>query len=216
MKYFSSLALGRETPNANLYSAIKILIQKKWCFWRLMAVMTIGFGISMVYYGMLLALGDLSFNLYLSVTFNALSELLSSLVTFYIVGKMNRKSSLLLFSIISGIFNVMCVLKGRILTRLQIGLEIFSLFSACTADNILLIFTVELFPTCVRNSALSMVRQALVFGGVFSPVLAAAGRRNSFLSYGVFGVVIACLSLFAVCLPETRGRALCDTVDEED
>ncbi|GMN60704.1 hypothetical protein TIFTF001_029805 [Ficus carica] len=94
--------------------------------------------------------------------------------------------------------------------------EVSASACACTADNIPLIFTVELFPTCVRNSALSMVRQALVFGGVFSPVLAAAGRRNSFLSYGVFGVVIACLSLFAVCLPETRGRALFDTVDEED
>lgn len=217
MKYFSSMPLGQDrTPNVSLYSAIKILVEKKWCFRRLLAVMTIGFGIGMFYYGMPLALGDLSFNLYLSVTFNPLSELPSSLVTYLVVGKMNRKSSLLLFSIISGIFSLMCVLKGRVCTRLQIGFEIVSFLSACTADNILLLFTVELFPTCVRNSALSMVRQALVFGGVFGPLLAAAGKRNGLLSYGVFGVVIACLSLFAVYLPETRGRALCDKIDEEE
>lgn len=149
MKYFSSMPLGQDrTPNVSLYSAIKILVEK---FSAIVTVMTIGFGIGMVYYGMPLALGDLSFNLYLSVTFNALSELPSSLVTYLVVGKMNRKSSLLLFSIISGIFSLMCVLKGRVCTRLQIGFEIVSFLSACTADNILLLFTVELFPTCVRN-----------------------------------------------------------------
>ncbi|KAK7844736.1 organic cation/carnitine transporter 2, partial [Quercus suber] len=114
-------------------------------------------------------------------------------------GKLNRKISVLAFTMIGGIFSVMCALKG----------------SACTAFNILLIFTIELFPTCVRNTAATLVRQALVFGGVFGPMLVAAERRNGISSYGVFGLVIGCCGLLAVCLPETRGRALCDTMDEE-
>ncbi|EXB51241.1 Organic cation/carnitine transporter 3 [Morus notabilis] len=214
---FSSMAFEEETWNVDLYSAIKILVKKKWAFRRLSAVMAIGFGTGMVYYGMPLALGDLDFNLYLSIAFNALSELPSSLVTFFLVENLNRKSSLLFFTSLSGICSIMSVLRGKIWTRLQIGFELVSFFSACTAFDMLLIFTIELFPTCVRNSAVAMVRQALVFGGVFSPVLAAAGRgSDGFVSYGVFGIVIGCFGLFVVCLPETRGRGICDTMDEEE
>ncbi|CAB4276925.1 unnamed protein product [Prunus armeniaca] len=62
-----------------------------------------------------------------------------------------------------------------------------------------------------------MVRQAVVLGGVFSPMLAAAGRANGgFLSYGVFGVVVGVCGLFALCLPETRGCGICDTMDEQE
>ncbi|PON49467.1 Major facilitator, sugar transporter-like [Parasponia andersonii] len=214
---FSHLPFEEETWNVDLYSAIKILIEKRWAFRRLSAVMAIGFGIGMVYYGMPLALGNLAFSLYVSVTLNALSELPASLITFFFVGRMNRRSSILVFTILSGICNIVSVLKGvTICTTLQIGLELVSFFSACSAFSILLIFTIELFPTCVRNSAVSMVRQALVLGGVFSPVLAAAGRGDGFLSYGVFGIVIGCSGLFVVCLPETRGITICDTMDEEE
>lgn len=63
---------------------------------------------------------------------------------------------------------------------------------------------------------MSLVRQALVLGGVFCPMLVAAGREDEFASYGVFGIVIGCCGMFAACLPETRGSALCDTMEEEE
>ncbi|KAM1004137.1 hypothetical protein ACFX13_004437 [Malus domestica] len=217
--FISSLSFEQETWKVDLYSAIDALVKRKWAFRRLSAVMAIGYGIGMVYYGMPLALGSLEFNLYLSVTLNALSELPASLITFFFIDKMNRKTSVLVFTSLSGVCSIMSVLKGihPIWTRLQIGFELVSFFSACLAFGVLLIFTIELFPTCVRNSALSIVRQAVVLGGVFSPMLAASGRANGgFLSYGVFGVVIGVCGWFVVCLPETRGRGICDTMDEEE
>ncbi|KAI3940607.1 hypothetical protein MKW92_034700 [Papaver armeniacum] len=143
--------------NADLYSAIKILWDKKWALRRLSTVMVVSFGVGIMYYGIPLGL--------------------------------------------------------------RIGVELLSFFSVCTAFDVLLIYTLELFPTCVRNSALSMVRQALVFGGIFSPILIAAERGandNGFLSYGVFGLVICVCGLFIVFLPETRGEIICDTMDEEE
>ncbi|GLT62418.1 hypothetical protein SLA2020_350580 [Shorea laevis] len=205
-----------EHETGNLYSSFKILLEKRWALRRLLAVMVIGSGSGLVYYGMPLGVGNLAFNLYLSVTFNALSELPASMVTFFLIGKLNRKSSVIVFTALSGVCSIMCAFKGKEWKRLQIGLELVSFFSACSAVNILFIYTIELFPTLVRNSAVSMLRQALVFGGVFSPMLVAAGRGDGFLSYGVFGLVIGCCGLFALCLPETRGRALCDTMEEEE
>ncbi|KAG8362680.1 hypothetical protein BUALT_BualtUnG0051400 [Buddleja alternifolia] len=203
-----------KSQETDIYSAVKIFLNKEWAFQRLMAVMVVGFGIGLVYYGMPLGLGNLSFDLYLSVTLNALSEFPASFLTYFLIEKLDRKGSVLGLALLSGVCSVGCVLvrwKG-----MQIGLELLSFFSACTAFDVVLIYTLELFPTCVRNSAVSMVRQALVLGGVFSPVLVAAGRKNGLLSYGVFGVTISISGLFVACLPETRGRILCDTMEEEE
>ncbi|XP_016454405.1 organic cation/carnitine transporter 3-like [Nicotiana tabacum] len=201
----------------NLYSAIKMLVEKNWAFKRLISVMLIGFGVGLVYYGMPLGVGNLPFNLYLSVTLNALSELPASMVTFFLIGKLTRKKSLLGFAILSGICSIGCaIVKDNSLKELQMGFELVSFFSACTSFNVLLIYTVELFPTCVRNSAVSMVRQSLVLGGAFSPILVAFGRKNRWFSYGVFGMSIGICGLFVLCLPETKGRTLNDTMDEEE
>ncbi|KAG8362626.1 hypothetical protein BUALT_BualtUnG0057200 [Buddleja alternifolia] len=142
-----------KSQETDIYSAVKIFLNKEWAFQRLMAVMVVGFGIGLVYYGMPLGLGNLSFDLYLSVTLNAagLGFIKWSLQCGMCVGEMEGDAN---------------------------RLELLSFFSACTAFDVVLIYTLELFPTCVRNSAVSMVRQALVLGGVFSPVLVAAGRKN--------------------------------------
>ncbi|KAK6124550.1 hypothetical protein DH2020_041698 [Rehmannia glutinosa] len=203
-----------KSQETDIFSAVKILLNRGWSFRRLTAVMVVGFGIGMIYYGMPLGLGNLSFDLYLSVTLNALSEFPASLVTFLLIGKLGRRGFVLGLALLSGICSVSCVLvkwKG-----MQIALELVSFFSACTAFDVVLIYTIELFPTCVRNCAVSMVRQALVFGGALSPVLVAAGRKNGLLSYGVFGVTISICGLFVALLPETRDKILCDTMEEEE
>ncbi|KAH0916394.1 hypothetical protein HID58_030840 [Brassica napus] len=214
---FSDLCLDvQESSNPDVYDALRILVKKPWSLRRLLAVMAVGFGIGMVYYGMPLTLSNLNFNLYLGVVFNALSELPAFLITFFFMNTIKRREALIGFTALSGISSVLIASLGQQLGSLQIVLELVSFFSACTAFNMTLIYTIELFPTCVRNSALAMVRQALVFGGVFSPVMVAAGRENQFWSYGMFGLVIGLFGLFVVGLPETRGSVLCDTMDEEE
>ncbi|KAI3844402.1 hypothetical protein MKX03_024559 [Papaver bracteatum] len=205
--------------NADLYSAIKILWDKKWAFRRLSALMVVSFGVGMMYYGIPLGAGNLASSLYSSITLNALSELPSLMITYFLIGRLKRRSSMFFFTMLSGICSIMCVIIHKGQQGLRIGVELLSFFSVCTAFDVLLVYTLELFPTCVRNSALSMVRQALVLGGIFSPILIAAERGiddNGFLSYGVFGFVIYVCGFFIVYLPETRGEIICDTMDEEE
>ncbi|XP_058072271.1 organic cation/carnitine transporter 3-like [Magnolia sinica] len=215
---FSEVAVEEESWNVDIYSAMKILWEKKWAFRRLLMVMVVGFGVGMVYYGMPLGLGNLNFNLYLSVTFNALSELPSALLAFFLIGRMNRRSAVLVFTILSGLCSVLIcmVIDGGDMKEVQMGLELVSFFSACTAFNRVLIYTLELFPTSVRSSALSMVRQTIAISGVISPLLVVAGRNQGSLSFGVFGVVIGGGGLFVMGLPETRGGPSCDTMEEEE
>ncbi|KAJ1405113.1 MFS transporter superfamily [Sesbania bispinosa] len=212
----SSMSLEGEVWNVDLYSALKIMMQKKWSSRRILTIVTMGSGIGLVYYGMPLGLEILSFNLYLSVTFNALAEIPSTLLTYVLLDKFNRRSVLFLLTIISGVTSVLAIMEGKIMTRLEIVFELISFFCACTAYDVVLIYTTELFPSCVRNSAISLVRQAVALGGAIGPVLVVAGRENKFICYGVFGLAIGCSGVFVVCLPETKGKAFCDTMDEEE
>ncbi|ONK74850.1 uncharacterized protein A4U43_C03F10770 [Asparagus officinalis] len=211
---FSNLSIVEEKWNVDVFSALKILWEKKWAFKRLTAVMIVGFGIGIVYYGMPLNLGNLGSNLYVSVTFNALAELPSNLFAFFFIDRISRRYSTLVLTAASGLTSLMCAFLTA--SGWQMVAELVSFFCTCAVFNVLMIYTIELFPTCVRNSALSMVRQALVFGGVFAPLLVAEGRKRNYLSFGVFGLVIGCCGVFAACLPETMGSGISDTIEEEE
>ncbi|XP_057521003.1 organic cation/carnitine transporter 3-like [Amaranthus tricolor] len=206
----------------NVFSAMKNMVSRAWALRRLITVSFISIGIGMIYYGMPLALGNLPMNLYLSVSLNALSELPGLFLTFVLVDRLSRRSAIIGFTLVSGISSIFVVGAGHFAKNneyimfLQIGFEMLSFLCGVSALNLMLIFTCELFPTCVRNSALSMARQALVFGGAFAPPLVAAGRNIPFIAYGVFGVVIGVCGSFAIFLPETRGTTLTDTLEEEE
>ncbi|OWM63528.1 hypothetical protein CDL15_Pgr019478 [Punica granatum] len=100
--------------------------------------------------------------------------------------KLNRRLFLLVLTTLSVVVSTICILQGEVWERLQLVFELTSYASSCMAMCALLIYTLELFPTCVRNSALSMVRQANVLGRrAFSPVLVeAGGASGGALSYG--------------------------------
>ncbi|EYU33804.1 hypothetical protein MIMGU_mgv1a019372mg, partial [Erythranthe guttata] len=199
----------------NLFSALGILLKRPWAFRRLILTAAVAFGLGLMYTGMPLSLGNLSVNLHLSVAVNALSELPASVAAILLVGKLNRRGSILGLAVLSGVCSAACAAavtwKG-----LQVSLELVSFFCTCAAFDVFMIYALELFPTCVRNSAVAMVRQAVAVGGVVSPVLVAAGRKNGWVFYGVCGGIVCVSGLFVVWLPETRGRTPCDTMEEEE
>ncbi|XP_057959238.1 organic cation/carnitine transporter 3-like [Malania oleifera] len=200
----------------NFYALVRSLLGKRWALRRLAVVMVAAFGIGMVYYGMPLGVEDLGFSTYLSTAFNALSEIPAFLLTFFFIGKWERTGSLVGFAVVSGVCSVGCVAASERWEWVRLGSEVVSFSAACGAYAILLIYTLELFPTSVRNSATSMVRQAQVFGAAFSPLLVAAGRGHDFVFYGVLGLVIIFCGSFVVFLPETKGTTLCDSMDEQE
>ncbi|KAL3569008.1 hypothetical protein D5086_028898 [Populus alba] len=81
-----------------------------------------GFGIGIVYYSMPLAVGNLGFNIYLSVAFNALAEIPSYIIFSFIVSKWSRKGSLLAFTTLGGICSIMCIINWK--EVVLIGLEL--------------------------------------------------------------------------------------------
>ena len=85
-------------------------------------------------------------------------------------------------------------------------------FGASAAFAIVFVYTAELFPTPLRNSALGLCSTMARIGGIGAPIVAGAlGQRMPFVVMGVpalIGGVMACW------LPETAGKELPDTLEE--
>ncbi|CAL4914737.1 unnamed protein product [Urochloa decumbens] len=175
-----------------VFAALRAVSERRWARRRLAAIMAASFGVGMVYFGMPLNVGSLGSDLYLSVAYNALAELPSAALAWVLIG------------------------SGGVQPRVR-G-DPLGPAGACTAFDVMLVYATELFPTSARSSAVGMVRQALVLGGAAAPVLIALGRErvSLFCSFGVFGVAIGCSGLFVACLPETRGKSMSDTMEEEE
>ncbi|RLN38918.1 hypothetical protein C2845_PM01G17130 [Panicum miliaceum] len=199
-----------------VFATLQAMSGRQWALRRLAAIMAASFGVGMVYLGMPLNVGSLGSNLYLSVTYNALAELPSAVVAWLLIRMANRRGLVIALTAAAGACSLACAAIPQGAAAARTAAEVVSFFAACTAFDVMLVYFTELFPTSVRNSAVGLVRQALVLGGVAAPVLAALGRERSFWSFGMFGVAIGCSGLFVACLPETRGKSMSDTMAEEE
>ncbi|GJN41022.1 hypothetical protein PR202_gn00343 [Eleusine coracana subsp. coracana] len=204
------------TSSSDIFATLQTMWERRWALQRLAAIMTAGYGVGMVYFGMPLNVGSLGSNLYLSVAYNALAELPSNILLMFLMARINRRSSVVAFSVAASACSLACVAIPQSAAAARMAAELVSFVATCTAYNIILMYSIELFPTSVRSSAVGLLRQAMVLGGVAAPVLVALGRERSFWSFGVFGLVIGSSGLFAACLPETRGRTMSDTMEEEE
>ncbi|XP_039781382.1 organic cation/carnitine transporter 2-like [Panicum virgatum] len=204
------------TRAGGVFVTLQAILERRWAIQRLAAIMAAGFGVGVVYFGMPLSVGSLGPDLYLSVAYNAASELPSAVLSWFVIARANRRGALAALAAAAGACSLACVAIPRGAEPARLAAELLSFSATSTAYNVILIYAIELFPTSLRNSALGLVRQAMVLGGVVAPVLVALGRERSFWSFGVFGLAIGCSGLFAACLPETRGRSLSDTMEEEE
>ncbi|KAG2540274.1 hypothetical protein PVAP13_9NG539100 [Panicum virgatum] len=199
-----------------VFDTLRMMSGRPWAIRRLAAIMVAGFGVGMVYFGMPLGVGSLGPNLYLSTTYNALAEVPSAVLSWLLVARAGRRASVVALAASAGACSLACAAIPRGAGAARMAAELASFFATCTAYDLILIYSIELFPTSVRNSAVGLVRQAMVLGGVAAPVLVALGRERSIWSFGVFGLAIGSAGVFAACLPETRGKTMSDTMQEEE
>ncbi|EOA36112.1 hypothetical protein CARUB_v10011578mg [Capsella rubella] len=213
----SKLPLEQETYDQVPTYSIKDLFFRKWAFRRIVVVMIIMFGLGISYYGVPLAARDIDVNIYLSETLNALVELPTFIITPILLERFNRRSSVLVNTLLGGGSGVLCFLlsiTGQ--TKIAFAFELGTFFCARIGFNLMAVFMVEMFPTRVRSSATMMFRQALVIGGACCPLIASIGRDIPSVSFAIFGIAMSCLGLFVLILPETKGLSLCDTMEEQE
>ncbi|XP_008806783.1 organic cation/carnitine transporter 4-like [Phoenix dactylifera] len=178
---------------------------------RLILAVVINFLCSIVYYGLSLNVVNLKTNLYLSVLLNAVAEMPAFVLTAVLLAWFGRKPLGVGTMWLSGVFCIVGSLVGGIgamkIVRMVCG--IIGIFGMAATYNLLFIYTVELFPTVVRNAALGCATQAAQLGAILAPLVVLLGDGVPFAVFGVCGLAGGFLFFF---LPETMNRPLYDTM----
>lgn len=86
-------------------------------------------------------------------------------------------------------------------------------FAAIVAASIY-IYSSELFPTVVRNMGMGVSSMSMRVGSMVAPFVANLDTTILWLPTLVFGAVPLVAGLIVLLLPETKGRALPDSLKE--
>ncbi|OWM82965.1 organic cation/carnitine transporter 1-like [Punica granatum] len=235
----SNLCLLNPSPpkgNASAASAVATNTSNKsesvwrarWAVRRIIHIMLAGFGVGFVYYGIQLNVENLNFNLYFTVGLNALMEIPAVFLGSVLLGFTNRRLLFSLSAFLAGLSCLLCIIfshrnqaggHGKLKSAgnwAQLMIQGIGFMAASTAYDVLYIYCAELFPTNVRNFAVSLLRQALMLGAAVAPLLVALGRVSPALSFLVFGVLAILSGTMSLWLPETRHAPLYDTMKQQE
>ncbi|CAE5963518.1 unnamed protein product [Arabidopsis arenosa] len=208
-----------DPPKRVNQSSSEKLWKRKWAVKRVLMVMIAGFGTGFVYYGIQLNAENLKFNLYIAVLVNGVMEILAFFVGTVLLGIMNRRPLFSSLSFVAGLFCIICgvlSLQDTTATKwLQLAVVALGFFASGLAYNILYTYCIELFPTAVRNLAVSLLRQAFMLGAAAAPWLVAVGRKSPIWSFITFGVVSVLTGLVSFFLKETRNVPFCETLSQQ-
>lgn len=114
--------------------------------------------------------------------------------------------------ILSGIS---CICAGFIDDMtIRLACSLIGKFGSSAAFSIVFLYTAELFPTGMRNSAVGMCSTLARLGGILAPTVAELGYKRPELPFLIFGIATLIGGIAAYLLPETKGKKLPDTVQE--
>ncbi|KAJ0044674.1 hypothetical protein Pint_04333 [Pistacia integerrima] len=178
---------------------------------RLFLAVAINFLCSVVYYGLSLNVVNLKTNLYLAVLLNAVAEMPAFTLTALLLDKFGRKPLAIGTLWFSGLFCLLgsLVKNDGIWKVMRMVCGILGIFGMAGTYNLLFIYTIELFPTVVRNAALGCATQAAQMGAILAPFVVVLGGALPFAAFALCGIVGGILAFY---LPETLNKPLYDTM----
>ncbi|XP_061517658.1 organic cation transporter protein [Anopheles gambiae] len=170
---------------------------------------------TMVYFGLSLNSVSLSGNKYLNFILVSLIELPGFFLMQLILDRVGRKKTLFTTLVLSGLFCIISVFIADIdAPALHLTLFLLSKLSITMSFGTLYIYTVEIFPTNLRQSLLSTCSMFGRIGSMIAPqtpLLAKVWTPLPMILFGCLGISSAITSLQ---FPETLNNELPNTLEE--
>ncbi|XP_050391200.2 organic cation transporter protein [Patella vulgata] len=178
---------------------------------------------SMTYYGLTLNVSNLSGDTYLNFTIYNVAEMIAYILCLLLLDRLGRKilhCSFMLFGGIACLSTMFPVIYGdESHIWMTSALSMVGKLSISAAYATIYIFSTELFPTVLRNSALGSSSTCSHFGGMLSPYIAdlgiiIGGDLKTALPLIVFGSTCVTAGLLSLLLPETLNQKLPETIED--
>jgi len=174
--------------------------------------------ITLLYFGISYSVDKihLTDNVFLSYILISLIEIPSYLALIVLMDIWGRKPLFVFSMLIPG---VSCIAAAFLQSGLAFTILVLAgKFCASSAFNITYMYTAELFPTNIRNSAIGICSTIARLGGIAAPWVAVylpdQGSLPDYVAYCVFGGLAVVGGMLALLLPDTIGFPLPDTFQD--
>jgi len=168
--------------------------------------------ITLCFYG--LSLNSANEDLFTGMSMMALVELLAYIITLFIMDFFGRRPVLSVCQLFAGLS---CVCAGFVPVAyywIRLALALVGKMGASAAFAVVFVYSAELFPTPVRNSAIGLCSTLARIGALLAPSIASLDSVLPFLPFLIMGGAAMLVGSLSFLLPETRGNKLPETVDE--
>lgn len=186
-----------KTPKIRFYTFVNAFV---WMF------------CSFIFFGINQYIGRLQGNLYLNVMLSAAS--LAPGLVFVVIGTLylKRKVCVLTSFSVAGVSLLIFIFVNN--ESLVLAFAIIGQIGAYTSFVLIYLFTSEVFPTVVRNSAMGFSSMFGRFGGFLAPFVVNIGIE--WVSILVFSVMAFAAAFLCLLLPETKDTTLLNTIEQTE
>ena len=168
--------------------------------------------ITLCYYGLSINSGNQ--DLFIGLGTMAFMELVAFLTTMFLMDTCGRQSILSICQMLGGIS---CICAGFTPTSyfwLRFTLALVGKAGASACFAIVFVYTAEMFPTPVRNSAVGICSTVARIGALSAPAIADLDSSYPPLPFLIMGGGAVLVGSLSCLLPETRGIVLPETLEE--
>jgi len=191
---------------------ICILIAHPVLCYRLIIMSLNWIVITLCFYG--LSLNSANEDLFTGMSMMAFVELMAYIITLFIIDYFGRRPILSVCQLLAGLS---CVCAGFVPMSyywLRLSLALVGKMGASAGFAVVFVYSAELFPTPVRNSAIGLCSTLARIGALLAPVIASLESVLAFLPFVIMGGAAMLVGSLSFLLPETRGGHLPETVEE--
>lgn len=183
-----------------------------------LCLFVIWFSVYLVYYGLVLNIGNLGGDLYVNSALSGLVEIPALAASILFLVRMGRRWPLCLTLVIGGLacLATLTISSTADYQWVATAFAMLGKFSVSSSNAVMPVFTAELYPTVIRNLGVGASNVSAGIALMLVPYLWNLSTVYSCLPMVVLGVCGIIGGLCVLLLPETGNRPLSGTISEEE
>ncbi|XP_055982235.1 solute carrier family 22 member 2 [Sorex fumeus] len=172
---------------------------------------------SVLYQGLIMHMGLAGSNIYLDFFYSALVEFPSAFIIIFTIDRIGRRYPWAASNIVAGAACLVSVFIPDDLQWLKVLVACLGRMGITMAYEMVCLVNAELYPTFIRNLGVLVCSSMCDIGGILTPFLVYrltdVWQELPLVVFAVVGLVAGGLVLL---LPETKGKALPETIEEAE
>ncbi|XP_054610996.1 solute carrier family 22 member 4-like [Dunckerocampus dactyliophorus] len=215
-KIFADYLIYANTPeakSAQRYTFIDLL-RRRSILATTVILCFVWFTMSICYYGLSLNTSRLHSDPYISCFLSAVVEVPAYSSTCLAVRFLPRRMAVALVFLVVALSLFFIQLVPQSVLEVAVALEMLGKFAATAGTSLLYVFTAELYPTGLRNTASGTCTMVSRTGSCIAPFLLHLNVYFKYLSYVTFGSLAMVSAFVMLFLPESFRRPLPENIQQ--